>query len=63
MFIINGIYMKFNSYTETETYYEFLGDNGYKYIAPKVQVILVDEDDSITFKTIASRKTIGYLVK
>jgi hypothetical protein len=54
--------MFFNSYTKTDAYYEFIGDD-VKYIVPTSDVILVEENDSIAVKNTASRCTIGYLRK
>lgn len=55
--------MIFVSYTATDAYYEFIGVNNEKVLVPSVDVILVDEGDSISVKNTASRCTIGYLVK
>lgn len=55
--------MKFNTYSKTDTYYEFLGDNGLKVLCPINSVILVDDGATISVKTVGSRKTIGYIVK
>lgn len=55
--------MHFIDYSKTDTYYEFTGVNGEKVLIPSVDVILVDEGDSISVKNTASRTTIGYLVK
>lgn len=56
--------MKFTSYTKTDTYYEFVGENGEKMIVPSVDVILIDDESgAISVKNTASRKTIGYMIK
>ena len=56
--------MRFASYTKTDAYYEFLGDNGEKYIIPSTDVILVDDESgAISVKNTASRATIGYMIK
>lgn len=56
--------MKFISYTKGDTYYEFIGENGEKYIIPSVDVILVDDESgAIVVKNTASRCVIGYLNK
>lgn len=55
--------MVFKSYTKTDTYYEFVGENGEKYLIPATDVILVeDESCAISVKNTASRCTIGYLI-
>lgn len=56
--------MKFTSYTKTDTYYEFIGENGEKVIIPAVDVILVDDESgAVTVKNIASRCVVGYYLK
>ena len=56
--------MKFTSYTKTDSYYEFTGENGEKMLIPASDVILIDDESgAITVKVIASRKVIGYLQK
>ena len=56
--------MRFNSYTKTDKYYEFNGDNGLKLIVPASDVILVDDESgAIAVKSTASRCTIGYIIK
>lgn len=56
--------MKFTSYTKTDTYFEFVGENGEKMIVPSVDVILIDDESgAISVKNTASRKTIGYMIK
>lgn len=56
--------MRFVSYTETDAYYEFIGENGEKYLIPSTDVILVDDESgAVSVKNTASRCTIGYLVK
>ena len=55
--------MVFKSYPKTDTYYEFVGENGEKYLIPATDVILVeDESCAISVKNTASRCTIGYLI-
>lgn len=55
--------MKFISYTKTDAYYEFVGENGEKYIIPTVDVVLVDDESgAVSVKNTASRKTIGHIV-
>ena len=56
--------MIFTSYTQTDTYYEFVGGNGEKYIIPANSVILVDDESgAISIKNTASRCTIGLVKK
>jgi hypothetical protein len=56
--------MKIASYTKTDTYFEFVGENGEKMIVPAVDVILIDDESgAISVKNTASRKTIGYMIK
>ena len=55
--------MQFISYTKSDNYYTFIGVNNEKYLIPSVDVILVEEGDSISVKNTASRCTIGYLPK
>lgn len=56
--------MRFKSYSKTDTYYEFIGENNEKYLIPSVDVILVDDESgAIAVKNTASRCTIGYLMK
>ena len=56
--------MRFISYTATDTYYEFIGENGEKYIIPATSVILVDDESNlISVKLVASRKVIGTVPK
>ena len=52
--------MKFISYTKTDAYYEFIGENGEKYIIPSTDVVLVDDKSNLlSIKLIATRKVIG----
>lgn len=54
--------MIFVSYTKTDTYYEFVGENGEKVIAPATDVIIVDDDSGMkAVKLIASRRLLGLL--
>lgn len=56
--------MRFISYTATDTYYEFIGENGEKYIIPATDVVLVDDESNLlSIKNTASRKTIGTVPK
>lgn len=56
--------MLFTSYTKTDNYYEFNGENGVKYIVPAVDVILVDDESNLlSIKNTASRCTIGLVPK
>lgn len=55
--------MQFISYTKTDSYYEFNGENGYKLIAPASDIVLVDDESgAIAVKSTASRCTIGYII-
>ena len=52
--------MIFVSYTKTDTYYEFVGENGEKQIYPVSSIILTDDESGfIAVKNTASRQTIG----
>ena len=52
--------MRFISYTATDTYYEFIGENGEKYIIPATDVVLVDDKSNLlSIKLVNSRKVIG----
>lgn len=56
--------MKFISYTKTDSYYEFNGENGEKVIIPSTDVIMIDDNSgAITVKSTASRNAIGFLIK
>lgn len=56
--------MRFISYTKTDTYYEFVGENGEKYLIPTTNIVLVDDESgAISVKNTASRCTIGFLIK
>lgn len=56
--------MKFISHAKTDSYYQFIGENGEKYIIPTVDVVLVDDESgSVSVKNTATRKTIGYFLK
>jgi len=55
--------MRFISYSKTDTYYEFIGENNEKVLVPSTDVILVDESGAIAVKNTASRCTIGYILK
>lgn len=54
--------MIFTDYTKTGTYYEFVGENGQKVIAPATDVIIVDDESGMkAVKLIASRRLLGLL--
>lgn len=54
--------MRFVSYTKTDSYYEFVGENGEKVLMPINTVVLVDDESgAIAVKNTASRCTIGYI--
>ena len=56
--------MIFTSYTKTDTYYEFVGENGEKQIYPVGSIILTDDESGfIAVKNTASRQTIGLIKK
>ena len=56
--------MIFESYTKTDTYYEFVGENGNKQIYPVNSIILTDDESGmIAVKNTASRQTVGLLRK
>jgi len=56
--------MRFISYSKTDTYYEFIGENNEKVLVPSADVILVDDESgAIAVKNTASRCTIGYILK
>ena len=56
--------MIFVSYTKTDSYYEFVGENGNKQIYPVGSIILTDDESGmIAIKNTASRQTIGLVVK
>lgn len=56
--------MRFISYTATDTYYEFVGENNEKYLIPSTDVVLVDDNSNLlSIKLIATRKTIGTVPK
>lgn len=56
--------MRFISYTKTDTYYQFNGENGEKMLVPTTDVVLVDDESgAISVKNTASRCTIGYILK
>lgn len=55
--------MIFTGYTQTDTYYEFVGSEG-KLIMPATDVILTDDESGyISIKNTASRCTVGLLKK
>lgn len=56
--------MIFISYTKTDSYYEFVGENGQKLIYPVNTIILTDDESGfIAVKITASRQTVGLLAK
>ena len=56
--------MKFVSYTKTDAYYEFVGENNEKVIIPATSVVLIDDESgAITVKNTGSRCVVGYLIK
>ena len=56
--------MIFNSYSKTDTYYEFNGDDGVKLIAPVGSIILVDDQSgALSIKSVSSRCSIGIVPK
>lgn len=56
--------MIFNSYTKTDTYYEFNGEDGVKLIAPVKSIILVDDlSGALSIKSVNSRCNIGIVPK
>lgn len=55
---------KFASYIKTDSFYEFVDENGNKSIYAIPAVIMIEDDsDFITFKLTASRKIIGIVKK
>lgn len=56
--------MIFESYTKTDTYYEFVGEDGQKLLYPVSSIILTDDESGfIAVKNTASRQTIGLIAK
>ena len=56
--------MRFKSYTKTDSYFEFVGENDEKYLIPATDVVLIDDESgAVTVKNTASRCTIGYFIK
>ncbi len=56
--------MRFISYSDEGSYYEFLCEDGGKYIIPSTSVILIDDESNlISVKLVASRKVIGIVPK
>lgn len=56
--------MIFISYTKSDSYYEFVGENGQKLIYPVSSIILTDDESGfIAVKNTASRQTIGLIKK
>ena len=56
--------MIYASYTKTDSYYEFVGENGEKMLVPATDVILVDDESNLlSIKNTASRCTLGLVPK
>jgi len=56
--------MIFVSYTKTDSYYEFTGENGEKLLYPVSSIIMTDDESGfISVKNTASRQTVGLLRK
>lgn len=55
--------MKINNITKTETYIQLDCEDNVQYLMPASATIFIDESDSISVKTIGSRKTVGYQPK
>lgn len=56
--------MIFTTYNQTDSYYEFIGENGQKLIYPVSSIILTDDESGfIAVKNTASRQTVGLLRK
>lgn len=56
--------MRFINYTKTDAYYEFIGENGLKLVAPVSSVILIDDNSGLlSIKLVSTRKTIGTVYK
>jgi len=56
--------MIFTTYNQTDTYYEFIGENGEKQIYPVGSIILTDDESGfIAVKNTASRQTVGLIRK
>ena len=56
--------MRFISYTKDDTFYEFIGGNGLKLVAPVSSVILIDDNSGLlSIKLVSTRKTIGTVYK
>lgn len=56
--------MIFTSYSKTDTYYEFVGEDGQKLLYPVNSIILTDDESGmIAVKNTASRQTIGLVKK
>lgn len=56
--------MIFVSYTKTDSYYEFVGENGEKLLYPISSIILTDDESGfISVKNTGSRQTVGLIKK
>lgn len=56
--------MIYTSMTKTDSYYEFVAENGEKLIMPATSVILVDDESGmISIKAIGGRQSLGLLRK
>ena len=54
--------MIYTAMTKTDSYYEFVAENGEKLIMPTSDVILVDDESGMkAIKSTASRQTLGLL--
>lgn len=54
--------MIYTGLTKTDSYYEFVAENGEKLIMPASDVILVDDESGmLAIKSTASRQTLGLL--
>ena len=64
MFIKSILYMIFVSYIKTDSYYEFVGENGEKLLYPVSSIILTDDESGfIAVKNTGSRQTVGLIRK
>ena len=56
--------MRFISYIQDDTFYEFIGENGLKLVAPVNSIILIDDNSGLlSIKLVSTRKTIGTVYK
>ena len=55
--------MHFIQMVKTDTYYEFICENGNKLFAPVTEVIIVDDESGAkSIKLTSSRKVLGYVI-